>query len=415
MVDLFSGCGGLSLGMEYAGFEPVFFSEVSANARSTYLRNRRPDALIQDPRFHVDDIRKITRVRGAIRSLRASLRSENIDPDDIDLLVGGPPCQGFSGIGFRRTFPRPKAEIESNHLYEDMAVMVEALRPKVFVFENVRGLLTSRWDPRSQSGEIWDSVFNRFASIRDYQVAASLVYSRDYGVPQNRPRVLLVGIRQQGGLLIENARESRLCAIQLGYLPKPLGGAPDPEEVLGDLVERRFVNGACLDAYPRDAAGAWQHWFRSKPPRSISASRNPRLTHHEFSTHGSAILRKFGEMKPFENVPTKYRTRKFAQRRLPARWGSEGPTVTITSMPDDFVHFGKPRTLSVREWARFQTFPDWYEFSGSRTTGGRRRAGDPDAGIPPKDIPQYTQVGNAVPVKLAYELGRHFKDLICSR
>ena len=102
------------------------------------------------------------------------------------------------------------------------------------------------------------------------------------------------------------------------------------------------------------------------------------------------------------------KTKKFDQRLLPPAWINGHPKITITSLPDDFVHFCQPRTLSVREWARLQTFPDWYQFYGPRTTGGRRRAGSPDEGNWDREVPHYTQIGNAVPVWLAYEIGKHF-------
>ena len=88
--------------------------------------------------------------------------------------------------------------------------------------------------------------------------------------------------------------------------------------------------------------------------------------------------------------------------------------ITATSLPDDYVHYGQPRILTVREWARLQTFPDWYQFAGKRTTGGRRRAGDPDAGDWSRELPKYTQIGNAVPVWLARAVGRHLRALVSS-
>jgi DNA (cytosine-5)-methyltransferase 1 len=416
MVDLFAGCGGLSLGMEYAGFEPVFFSELNKDARETYLQNRRVDAAVRDPRLHIDDIRKITRVPDAMRLLCGALTEQGIDPSDLDLLVGGPPCQGFSTIGFRRTFRVAKEEIDSNHLYEDMALMIEALRPKIFLFENVKGLLTSRWQPNTRRGEVWDTIFERFKSIRGYRVAAQLVHSRDYGVPQNRPRVLLVGVRNEvkfAPTIYDWQSQANGGAVGLGFLPSAVGRAPHIEEVLGDLVEKRFSNGANIMSYPRKACGGWQKWFRSKPPAEIGGTTPSRaLTHHAFSRHRESIIERFDSMRARREIPLEYQTKKFEQRRLPRKWGDGGPNITITSLPDDFVHFGKPRTLSVRECARLQTFPDWYTFSGSRTTGGRRRAGDPTVGSTERHVPQYTQVANAVPVKLAYELGRHFRSII---
>ena len=108
----------------------------------------------------------------------------------------------------------------------------------------------------------------------------------------------------------------------------------------------------------------------------------------------------------------KFRTKKFAQRVLPEEWDKEGPNITITSLPDDFIHFKQNRSLTVMECARLQTFPDWYQFSGKRTTGGLRRAGNPRESIFEREVPKYTQIGNAVPVKLAYEVGKHLKKIL---
>ena len=94
------------------------------------------------------------------------------------------------------------------------------------------------------------------------------------------------------------------------------------------------------------------------------------------------------------------------------RVSEKGPNITACSLADDFVHFSQPRSLTVREWARLQTFPDWYLFAGKRTTGGIRRAGNPRESIFDRELPKYTQIGNAVPVKLAYEIGKHFLSLI---
>jgi len=114
-------------------------------------------------------------------------------------------------------------------------------------------------------------------------------------------------------------------------------------------------------------------------------------------------------------IPVKYRTKKFSQRLLPKTWSNNGPNITATSLPDDYVHFSQPRTLTVREWARLQGFPDWYKFAGKRTTGGIRRAGNPRDGIFDRELPKYTQIGNAVPVTLAEAIGNHFKKVLSAK
>ena len=114
-------------------------------------------------------------------------------------------------------------------------------------------------------------------------------------------------------------------------------------------------------------------------------------------------------------IPEKFKTKKFAQRVFPRKWSEGGPNITATSLPEDYVHYSQARGPTVREWARIQTFPDWYKFKGPRTTGGRRRAGDPSKGLWDRDVPRYTQIGNAVPVLLAEKIGIHLVDILTSK
>ena len=128
------------------------------------------------------------------------------------------------------------------------------------------------------------------------------------------------------------------------------------------------------------------------------------------------VREKFGYMIGNKGkIPEHLKTKKFVQRLLPKKWGNKGPTITATSLPDDFVHFSQARSLTVREWARLQTFPDWYRFAGKRTTGGIRRAGNPRESIFDRDVPKYTQIGNAVPCKLAERVAKLVMDILDER
>ena len=106
------------------------------------------------------------------------------------------------------------------------------------------------------------------------------------------------------------------------------------------------------------------------------------------------------------------KTKKFSQKLLPRKWGNDKPNITCCSNSDDYVHYSMPRALSVREWARLQTFPDHHIFCGPRTTGGIRRAGNPDIGLWDREVPKYTQIGNAVPPLIGKEIGNRISDLI---
>ena len=155
-----------------------------------------------------------------------------------------------------------------------------------------------------------------------------------------------------------------------------------------------------------------QRRLRTRQDGTI-APKGAELTEHQYGKHAPLIIEKFQHMIDNNGeIPPHMRTKKFAQRVIPERWGHAGPNITATSLADDYVHFSQPRVPTVREWARIQTFPDWYRFAGKRTTGGRRRAGDPSTGDWTREVPKYTQIGNAVPVLLGEAVGLHLRELL---
>jgi DNA (cytosine-5)-methyltransferase 1 len=407
VIDLFAGCGGLSLGLEAAGFEPVFVNELDAGAMQSYLVNRQRFPTLGSSRGHSYDILDVTRREGELEALVGHVRT-GLDVKDVDLIAGGPPCQGYSGIGHRRTFTDvQRLDIPSNHLYREMARFIEAFRPKLFLFENVKGLLSAKWTPAGRKGEIWEDVRATFEAIPGYQVRPQLVQAKWYGVPQNRPRVLLVGIRDDLGWTPEPNK------LADGLLPQPHGRAPDPGDFLGDLLDVRYLLREATTEYPADADSEAQIRFRTSQDGTHVSHKGDPVTEHAYSRHDPRIVAKFTHMIQNNGaILPEHQTKKFAQRVLPERWGPDGPSITATSLPDDYVHFAQARTFTVREWARIQTFPDWYQFAGKRTTGGRRRAGDPSAGNWSRELPKYTQIGNAVPVWLARALGEHFLNFL---
>lgn len=431
MFDLFAGCGGLSLGFEHAGFTPIFVNELNDDARATYLANRthfvgtKPfnehDDLISSD-IHELDHDRLTNLKSYIETLDIGVTFG--EHSSLDVLAGGPPCQGYSGIGHRRSYSVDKAELPSNQLYEKMASVIESVKPRIFLFENVKGLLSARWTSAGAKGEIWRDVYGRFVRLgkeHGYQVRWKLVHAKDYGVPQNRPRVLVVGFRNDlvdkvGKILNLNAHQED--AVLCGLLPAHGEKAPDLIDVLGDLIDkeipkrlndRDFEPHFATLRYLKAAEGYWQNYFR---PGALSHLLAP-LAEQEYSRHSPLVVEKFKAMQQNGGqIPDKFKTKKFAQRLLPKTWGNAGPSITACSLADDYVHFSQPRSLTVREWARLQTFPDNYIFKGKRTTGGVRRAGNPREGIFEREVPKYTQIGNAVPVKLAEAVGKHFDMLL---
>lgn len=406
-VDLFAGCGGLSLGLEQAGFTPVLFSEINRFAADTYELNRQGLRIAR-----VGDIAEILKP-GVIEKMKFEADGKLVER--VDLVCGGPPCQGYSGIGHRRSFKVDRSEIPSNHLYLDMIEAIKRFNPRAFLFENVRGLMTGRWTAEGRPGEIWEDVLRAFTHIPNYRVSHALVQAKHYGVPQNRPRVLIVGIHND----VVWTPDISDGAVARGLLPRPTtanGDWPDLIDVLGDLVDPEYPDVQATTTYPQRALTKFQKEMRTvhQNGQELVLGKGQPVSEHEYSKHSAKVTRKFQYMLDHDgDIHSSMQTKKFAQRLLPERWDREvGPTITATSLPDDFVHFAQPRTPTVREWARLQCFPDWYQFAGKRTTGGQRRAGNPSEGIWDREVPKYTQIGNAVPVRLARTVGEHLRDLL---
>lgn len=405
VVDLFAGSGGMSLGLELAGFTPVFVSELNSSAMATYLTNR-PNSVVQDPKHRLGDILSVTQAPGELSALASFLRERH---GEIDLVVGGPPCQGFSEIGHRRAFELDKVDIPSNHLYREMATFIQAVAPKAFVFENVRGLLSSRWTKGGSIGEIWHEVEKTMSNITTrvngheyhYEFRAKLLHASDFGVPQNRPRVIGIGLRSD---IADQARVPE-------WHPARCATPANPRDVLQDLADPNWHRGP-NQTYPFPAATEEQHWFRKNPDTGRIYPPGSPVSEQVYSKHSEKVIERFFMIRTTGHIPADLQTKKFFQRVIPAEWDDRGPTITIASLPDDFVHYGLDRSLTVREWARMQTFPDWYQFEGPRTTGGRRRAGDPSTGNWQRVVPKYTQIGNAVPVWMSRSLGLRLFELL---
>ena len=362
--------------------------------------------------FFSQDIKAIVKDKKFFPNLFNKLEKEferDFKKDTVDLVTGGPPCQGFSGIGIRRSYSVDKEQLPSNHLFQDMAFFIHKIQPKMFLFENVEGLIRSRWTKSGTKGEIFKDVLDTFKNLKGYEVKSRLVYAKDYGVPQNRPRILIIGIKKA---ILKN-KNSIIDALEGGFLPQPTNDYPNIDEVLSDLVDRSFKNGSRTDTYLSEPKTNWQKLIRSNQFTGESLKKGDALNEHKYSNHSEIVRKRFEHMiKNNGSIPDSLKTKKFAQRVLPAKWNDKGPNITACSLADDFVHFSQPRSLTVREWARLQTFPDWYLFAGKRTTGGIRRAGNPRESIFDRELPKYTQIGNAVPVKLAYEIGKHFLSFL---
>jgi len=403
-IDLFAGCGGLSLGLEQAGFNPVYVNELNSDALNTYLTNRPEYKHLKLNEFHSKDICDLTKKKLSLKTLAKNLKLKfNINRGDLSLVVGGPPCQGYSGIGHRRNYKVDKKKIPSNYLYKEMFKIIEYFNPKGFIFENVRGLLSARWTKNGKKGEIFKDILKQFSLLKNYNYSYSLVQSKDYGVPQNRPRILVIGIRKDINSNIDKS----------DFFPKKDKTYPHLEDLIGDLLDKNYNKNYSTTKYQSNPKTKIQKKLRRSKNGNGILKKGDMLTDQEYSKHSDLVIKKFKHMINNKGtIPNQFKTKKFAQRLLPKKWNGKGPNITATSLPDDYVHCSQPRTLTVREWARLQMFPDWYIFKGKRHTGGLRRAGNPQKGIFDREVPKYTQIGNAVPVELAKRIGLNLKKLL---
>jgi DNA (cytosine-5)-methyltransferase 1 len=416
-IDLFSGCGGLTLGLFQAGWRGYFGIELRDDAFLTYktnfLNGQRhsldwPRWLDQKP-WDIADL--LSQKRSQIKTLRGT----------VDLVCGGPPCQGFSFSG-RRDPLDPR-----NQLYLQYIDFVELVQPRVLLIENVLGFTIPHGQKArnarqgSRKGRPRQSGAQKLRRKLEesYVVDDCLVHAADYGVPQIRDRYFAIGIRrdlfdaQKAGWaqdLIAQARPILLARYDFGDTPNTSRQALHDLEIKdyernvikyvpdstcrtkGSFVQIRYTPPKSQNAYLK----AMRSGVNGDAPNSL---RLPR--------HGEAVEKRFQRI--IDHFPGGRRLNDEERRRLGlkkmriVRLEPDAPAHTLTTLPDDLLHYCEPRILTAREYARIQSFPDYFEFHGKYTTGGDRRT---------RDCPRYTQIGNAVPPLVAEAWGLAIATLL---
>ena len=362
MVDLFAGCGGLSLGMEQAGFTPWFVNEIVETFCNTYKRNH----TLSDGHYFVGDINEL---------------NEHLDEydkylEDITLVCGGPPCQGFSMANRQRILDDPR-----NQLYKAYLVFLKKVRPKFFVMENVKGMSNKIAEIKQNFKDYLGEEY-----VFDYR----LLRAQDFGVPQNRERFIMIGNRMgiAPGLIFdaifELKREPFVLRDALEGLPhleaKKEKGAKDVENSKSGYTEcdfiyldtefYHFINGN------RRITKLYNHKNRYNNPRDIEIYS--RLPQGANSLHPS-----IADIMPYKNRNDIFKDKYF---KLDERQICKTITSHMKFVCNMYIHPWESRGLSPREAARIQTFPDDYVITGAQNMW-------------------YAQIGNAVPVKLAKAIG----------
>lgn len=378
VIDLFSGAGGLALGFRAAGFDVVLASDLSEPCARTHARN------MPEVPFMLADI-------GAI-SGRDILRRCGLRRGELDVLIGGPPCQGFSILG-QRMLDDPR-----NGLFGNFIRLAGELRPRVAVIENVPGLATMH------NGVLLREIGNAFREL-GYRVDCAELLAAQYGVPQMRWRMFFVAWRDP--------------AVRSAYFPTPTHGPLG----IGDLVPNRTVTREQMAGFvtiadaisdlPTVGSGEVVDRYTG-PPQSayqIAMREGATTLHNHYAPRLNALnLERIRLLKPgqdWRDLPRellpagmqralrKDHTRRY--RRM--TWDGVARSI-ITRFRDpksgEYIHPEETRTISIREAARIQSFPDWFAFEGGYSD-------------------QYDQVGNAVPPLLARAVGFSIKALLDKR
>lgn len=424
-IDLFCGAGGCSEGLIQAGFEILFSSDISPMVQKTYMHRHEQLGLIQGENtwFECADIRNLTgeQIWRHIRELKCFNDGQHTPPKDIDLIIGGPSCQGFSRAG-RRNINDPR-----NMLFGEYVRVISEIKPKYIVLENVEGFMDMQFigyigldGTRYPDGSVTPFLLRSELEKIGYKtLEPEILNAADFGVPQRRRRAIFIGYRD---------------GLPVPKYPKPTHKDKhiSLQEAISDLIRDPTIANTIPESKYQKESKKGRTPAKDGKPISVKNT----LTCTELSSVTDIVSERFSLFKQGESgtnlrkrvkdegidltgkealinmcseklqlnkkqVITLYKSGKasdeqidvlLTKKNIRQRWDPSQPSATIVSIADDYISPWEPRTFSVREMARCQSFDDSFEFLGKRTTGGLLRR---------TEVPQYTQVGNAVPPLLA--------------
>ena len=454
-VDLFAGCGGLSLGIERSGGKLQLAVEKSDMASYTFYANFIDEAIddVSWREYVNSSIENQVSNRVAVSALRDVLDNDGamrrLAASEVDVVVGGPPCQGFSLAGRRNP-----SDVR-NKLPWEYLEFVARIAPKVVVIENVVGM-SHKFANDEEAPFVQLQQALRETSP-GYEVQGVAVNAVHYGAPQNRPRLMIIGLRKDiaeereikssGGLWRSKFRDELDLDKVPALAPIPTvtrNDSPTVADAIGDLQDilpspqgkaaanvRRATRSKSDWGLPRSTRASVPGAIPNQEPRQHRPSTVQRFRVYQWLRENNIQSRVLAELGSDNSIKSEVArnaiksgrypalapdgtelaedsgsmlrlakelaTRKHSQKAL--AWNK--PAQTVVTLPDDYVHPSEPRIFTVRELARFQGFPDDFEFRGRATTGAHRRK---------FEVPQYSQVGNAVSPFLSRAVG----DLISS-
>lgn len=382
VLDLFSGCGGLSEGFSQAGFDISVSVEIDEKACETQRHNH-PETFI---------------IQGDLTQLSPQELAERSGVSEFDLIIGGPPCQGFSAIGTRLGTSKSFGEFGEdprNKLYKEFVKYVRHFQPKMFLMENVPGLYTMH------KGLVKENIEKDFwyddpdGLFIGYNVTSDIVRALEFGVPQNRERVIFLGVRKDLEKTLDHPlpflAEGNFFTVQDAIGDLPLLGIRDGNHAVPHSIKKKNKYLQLLNA-------------NAKNLKRDNEFKRGFLFNHKTRFHNERDRELFRILNPFQNlkdidpelIPIRLRNG-FNDFYRKLAFDKPSPTI-IAHLHKDGLAFIHPdgdqaRSLSVREAARLQSFPDNFVFTGPQTA-------------------MFKQIGNAVPPLLAYHLALHMRTAL---
>ncbi len=341
IIDLFAGCGGFSQGFKNAGYTTVEACEINEDIAKTFEYNHKANVFIGDIKdFHLE------KYKGKIEGI-----------------IGGPPCQGFSMSGNRNRKNSNFLSDSRNFLFKEYLRILKEVEPNFFVMENVSGMITL------DSGNIFKEIMHELSKLKvnnnKYFISYKILNAGDYGVPQNRKRLIILGSLKN--IDIKNMRIS-----EKEYFVW---------DAISDLENQKFGHNIKKE-------------YKAKKDLAVVLSDSKKIFNHIPTKHSQIVMNRILQIKEGEKlIDTKIKS---VHSGAYARMMKSEKSMTITTRFDTpsagrYIHPTQNRTITPREGARLQTFSDSYEFIGTKTN-------------------IYKMIGNAVPVKLAESIANFIKN-----
>jgi DNA (cytosine-5)-methyltransferase 1 len=379
MIDLFAGAGGLSEGLSEAGFKSLYANEIKRRYSETYAFNH-PQTVVDQRDIRLVDAKTIREKLGVKRG-------------ELDLIAGEPPCQGFS-----INAPVRSTTDARNHLFKEYLRFVHEFFPQAVLIENVPGLVSF------EGGLTLEAILNSLEKL-GYQSDVRILYAPHYGVPQTRCRTIIMGLRNGASASAAFPEPLRNAPFRVNFTARFDGrniiALPQKVELPSFVSVKHAIDD--LPVLKNGETGALMKSYRTAPQNGFQRAlrgTSSRVTHHEAARLSKINLERLRHIPPggnWTNIPVELlpkgmqRARRSDHTKRYGRVNPDGLASTILTKCDPhwgaYFHYAQDRAFTVREAARIQTFPDSFQFAGSR-------------------VEQYEQVGNAVPPVLASAIGK---------